>query len=202
MPGKRSTILRRLPVAVRRQLETRLTNKSSESYQELSQWLADQGYQISNYSISRYDRKFEREVEKVTAASEQARARAELCRGGDGQMTQVLGQMVQQRLFNILLECSGPIKTTDLARFAKAIGDLGRAAISRRHWSDQIRDRLEQQQRAAAKRVEQMEHAGGLSTAAARILRDTLLGINLFTLGEQASPPAPAADPHAVSAID
>jgi hypothetical protein len=181
--GSRSTVLMRLPYAVRQELETRLAEKAFRSYGELSGWLKGQGYQVSARAISRYDRGFEQRMEALTIATEEARAIAKSSGGDDELMTEALAKLLQHRLFALLVESSAALNGPDLSRFAKVISDLGRVSISQRRWRAEAASRFGKQQNAAADQVATLEHTGGLSEGAAQVLRDMLLGLNPFVSG-------------------
>jgi len=176
--GSLSSVLTRLPVGVRKELEQRLKDHSYEDLAELVEWLAGQGYRISRVALWRYRKRRDQQMEVLAVASEQARIIAEYTDGDEGRMTEALARLVQQRLFEMLVEFSGPLATPDLARIAKTINDLGRATISQRRWTDDARRRLEEQRSEATSKVATLERKGGLTRASARAMRNVLLGID------------------------
>ncbi|HLW69760.1 MAG TPA: phage protein Gp27 family protein [Candidatus Binataceae bacterium] len=176
--GSRSSVLVRLPLALRRELEQRLADESYWSLSELSAWLATKGYQISRTALGRYRRRYRKQLDALMSASEQARVIAECAEGDEGRMTEALSRLVQQRLFDVLVECARPLETPDLARIARTINDLGRATISQRRWLTEMQQRLERQQSEAAAQVGALERTGGLTRATAHAMRNVLLGID------------------------
>ncbi|MGH7840061.1 MAG: phage protein Gp27 family protein [Candidatus Binataceae bacterium] len=90
----------------------------------------------------------------------------------------------------MLVEFSGPLETTDLARIAKVISDLGRLTVNQRRWSADVEQRLERQRGAATAEVKVLERQGGLSPDSARAMRDLLLGIDPLRAGGGGEPAA------------
>src|SRR5262249_44580796 len=88
-----------LPRAVRDELNRRLLKGNLSSYSSLSQWLKDQGYQISPRSLAKYGNKLERRLETVKMATEQARAVVDMTEGDDATLNEALLRLVQQHLF-------------------------------------------------------------------------------------------------------
>lgn len=178
--GIRSTILTRVPSAVRKELEKRLVEKGFGGYEELSSWLNGLGFTISLSAVGRYARGFERRVSAVIAATEQARVVTEAAPDNDGTTTEALIRLVQERLFSVLIETEKPLQQLDLARLARTVGDLSRTTITHRRWLAESQERLEQQRSAATGKLDSIEGEGGLSPAAVQLMRDILMSIDPF----------------------
>src|SRR5438309_597618 len=70
---KRLGKIARLPDKLRDELDGQLREGSFRSCRALSKWLADNGYTISHAAIHKYGQNFERRLDAVRIASEQAR---------------------------------------------------------------------------------------------------------------------------------
>jgi hypothetical protein len=175
-----STILTKLPVKIRAQLEKRLTEKTFHSYEDLSQWLSGLGYEISKHTIHRYARRFKPQAAAITFATAQARAVAKASPGEEGMMIEALKRLLHQKLFTTLFENSEGLDQADLMRLAKTIGELSRATIDEQRAQAEAQDLLERPPRSAQEKLSALEGAGGLSKSAANQIRDLLLGINPF----------------------
>jgi hypothetical protein len=81
--GVRSTILTKLPLGVRKELEQRLVDYGFSRYLELTHWLNGRGYRISKGALNRYGIQFERRYLVQQAAREQAHKLAEAASGDD-----------------------------------------------------------------------------------------------------------------------
>ncbi len=178
--GQRSTILTQLPLSLRQELEKRLVEKGFSGYLELTRWLSGLGYRISKGALNRYGIQFEQRYTARAAAKDQAHELAEAASGDEVIATEALVRLVQERLFSVLIETEKPVTQIDLARIASIIGNLSRTTITHRRWIAESRERLARLQRAAAGKVATMEHAGGLTPAAAQAIRDILLSIDPF----------------------
>ncbi len=189
--GVRSTILTKLPLGVRKELEQRLVDYGFSRYLELTHWLNGLGYRVSKGALNRYGIQFERRYLVQQAASEQAHELAEAASGDDAMATEALVRLVQERLFSILLETEKPAAAIDLARLTSIINNLSRTTINYRRWRAESQARLVKLQRAAAGKISAIERTGGVSAAAAQCLRDLLMSIDPFS----ASTPAPNAPP-------
>lgn len=173
-----------LPQPVRDELNRRLVENRFSGYEDLARWLAQQGFQIKRSSLQRYGHQFERKLEAISLASQQARAVVAASPDREGAMGDALVRLVQQEIFALLVECKGAIENQDLAKIARAVADLGRTTVRQREWREEIVRRLEAQRKAAGEKVTELTKAGGLSPDAAREIRDILLGID--PLGERA----------------
>ena len=70
---------------------------------QLREWLGDNGFEISRRCIDDYRHNFERRLDSVRLASEQARIVCEQSKGDDAQMQSALMRLVQTRLFEVLV---------------------------------------------------------------------------------------------------
>ena len=101
-------------------------------------------------------------------------------------MTDALVRLVQEKIFAVLVEAEG-IEEGQLARIARAIADLGRATISQKKWAEEMRDRLDEQKRAANAKIGELKQAGGLSDEAYEAMRALLLDIDPTATNERQS---------------
>ncbi len=178
--GVRSTIITRLPYDVRTELEKRLIENGFSGYIELTRWLNGLGYRISKGALNRYGLKFEEEHKVQAAAARQARELAETARADDGTATEALVRLLEERLFNLLIETEKPFDQIDLARLARIVDNLGRTTSSHRRWVAGRQDRLARQHQAALEKVSAMELAGEVSSAAAIAICNLINSINPF----------------------
>jgi Bacteriophage Mu, Gp27 len=174
---KRSKIITDLPKHLRDQLNEKLATNGFRDYAGLSDWLFQMGYRISRQALQRYGSNFEKHVESIRLATEQAHEIALAAPDRENKMTDALTRLVQERVFQLLLDTE-QISHKDLPRIARAIADLGRASISQKRWAEEITERLEAQKRAANNRIEELSKVGGLSPEAAEMIREILLGID------------------------
>ena len=80
--AKRSTI-DQLPEAVRHEFERKLVENGFADYQALSEWLQQQGYEISRSAAHRYGQKVQRRFAAIKNSTEAARLIAEGAADGE-----------------------------------------------------------------------------------------------------------------------
>jgi hypothetical protein len=175
--GRRAKV-KALPETVRTELNRRLIEHSFGDYEALSHWLDENGFHIARSSLQRYGSQFERKLEAVEIASAQAREVLAASPDREGAIGDALVRLVQQEIFKVVVECRGQIDKPDLARIARAVSDLGRTTLHQRRWSEEVRERLESQKRAADGQLGEVAREQGLSPEAAQQIRKILLGIN------------------------
>jgi Protein of unknown function (DUF3486) len=184
--GQRSKVITALPKELRDELDQKLVKGAFSDYRGLEAWLGTQGFRISRGSLQRYGSAFERRIKTIGIATQQARALAEASPDREGSMTDALARLVQEKLFSVLVEAED-IEDGQLTRIARAIADLGRATISQKRWQEEMRERLDEQKRAAAEKMGAVKSAGGLSDAAYDAMRAILLDIDPTATKEQQS---------------
>lgn len=175
--GRRAKV-EMLPQPVRDELNRRLIENRFSGYKDMERWLGEQGYAIKRSSLQRYGHRFDRKLEAISLASQQARAVVAASPDREGAMGDALVRLVQQEIFSLLIECKGAIENQDLAKIARAVADLGRTTVRQREWREEIVRRLEAQRSAAGEKVAELTKAGGLSPEAAEQIRGILLGID------------------------
>jgi hypothetical protein len=159
-----------LAVEIRTELERAISARAFAGYEELAAWLDERGYSISRVAPPRGGARFDRRVEELRLATEQARALATASSDEAGALSDALNRLVQERLFDVLVECEEELDSSALSRVARAIGELSRASIGQKKWAAEARERVA----AAQQKVAEAARAGGLSAEAERALRRAL----------------------------
>src|SRR5258708_32522426 len=75
--------IKKLPPDLKQELDRMLTEGTLHSCRQLAKWLGDNGFEISHAAIHKYGQKFERKLEAVRVATEQARIVCEQFNGDD-----------------------------------------------------------------------------------------------------------------------
>jgi hypothetical protein len=177
----RSSIKTTLPDHVRAELDRRLVASEFSNYDDLIEWLREQGFSISHSALGRYSMRFERKLAAMKAASDQARAVIQADPDQGGAMNDALVRLLSGKSFNVLVEAEEVGETGDLAKLARAVSQLGRVTLRQREWSEAVRERLDAQKAAAQKKIDGIEKKGGLTKEAADAIRDVMLGIDQWT---------------------
>jgi Protein of unknown function (DUF3486) len=175
--------IKKLPPDLKEQLDRMLTEGSLHSCRQLAKWLGDNGFEISHAAIHKYGQKFERRLEAVRIATEQARIVCEEFKDDDERMQSALMRLVQTRLFEVLSSTSeseagsenaagtrvAPVNVTALAR---SVSGLARAETEHRKWAERARANVAE----AEKKVDEAR-SKGLSKDAAEQIKAVLLEI-------------------------
>ena len=169
-----------LPEEVRAELENRLVDNGFAGYVQLSEWLAEQGYEIGKSAIGERGKQLKRKLATITASTEAARLIARAAPDDADERSGAIISLIQTEIFESQLsleeatEEDDPAKRVEiLGKAAKNIATLTRASVARNKWNMEVRAKVE----AAAAAVDQIVNNGGLTAEAAATLRAKILGI-------------------------
>lgn len=162
-----------LPVDVREALEQKLIGNGFSNYAALADWLTEQGFEISKSSLHRWGSGFEERVDALRIATQQAKAIVKASPDDEGDMSEALMRLMQERIFSALVSLEVDPKKINLGSLAKALAPIARASIAQKKYASEVRDRAQ----AAAAVVDRIASSGGLSAEGAATLRAQILGI-------------------------
>lgn len=178
--AKRS-VIDQLPEAVRHEFERKLVENGFADYQALSEWLQQQGYEISRSAAHRYGQKVQRRFAAIKNSTEAARLISEGAADEGDTRSEALMAMLQTELFEALVQI-GEMPEDELNaldRFgimsegARKISGLITAGTRLKEYQAKVKAKVE----AAAENVAKQAKKGGLSDAAAEAIRKQILGI-------------------------
>ena len=145
-----------LPSALKAQLERMLLDRTHGGYEALSDWLAEQGYQISKSSVHRFDTRLQATMARIKASTEAARLIVQNFQDLADEHSAAVIRMVQSQLFDALLKVGEAEAEADpaeriklLSQAARAIAEASRASITQKRWQEEARARLDEIERAA-----------------------------------------------------
>ena len=175
--------IKKLPPDLKEQLDQMLTEGTLHSCRQLAKWLGDNGFEISHAAIHKYGQKFERKLEAVRMATEQARIVCEQFKGDDEGMQKALMRLVQTHLFEVLTaanemekgsadEEGGTVAPVNITALARSVSGLARAETEHRRWAERARANVAE----AEKKVDEAR-SKGLSKDAAEQIKAVLLEI-------------------------
>ena len=170
MPQRSAVSL--LPNDVKEELNRRLIAGGFSGYQELTDWLDEQGFSISRSSLHRYGQKFEDQLHELKLATEQARAIAENAGDDENALGDALTRLAQQKAFKVLLELQDPGEIS-LPSLGRMIADLNRSSVTVKRYMAEVKDKVKQ----AAEVVKKQAIRGGLSEDVIREIEEQILGI-------------------------
>ena len=175
--------IKRLPDDLKKELDRMLEEGTLHSCRQLAKWLGDNGFSISHAAVHKYGQKFERRLEAVRAATEQARVVCESFKDDENQMQAALLRLVQTRIFEVLSVANERPKGRPTAReaaltpvnisgLARSVSGLVRAECEHLKWKERTRAALA----AAASKLDEAQRKG-LSGETADSIRGVLLEI-------------------------
>jgi hypothetical protein len=159
-----------LPPEVKAWLDQALVESNFSGYEALSTELAERGFSIGKSALHTYGQGFEERLSALKMASEQAKAVVAAAPDEEGAVNEALMRLVQEHLFKLLMSQDGKI---DLPKVAKAVAELGRAAVVQKKWQAEVRAKAE----AAAQNVEKIAKKGGLNADTVAAIRREILGV-------------------------
>lgn len=159
-----------LPPEVKAWLDQALVESNFSGYEALSAELAERGFSIGKSALNAYGQGFEDRLAALKMASEQAKAVVAAAPDEEGAVNEALMRLVQEHLFKLLMAQDGKI---DLPKVAKAVAELGRAAVVQKKWQAEVRAKAE----AAAQNVEKIAKKGGLNADTVAAIRREILGV-------------------------
>lgn len=98
----RSTV-DKLPTDIRHELERKLADNGFSDYTALTQWLHDQGYEISRSAVHRYGAKIQKRFANIKASTEAARLIAEGASDEADTRSEAVIAMLQTEVFDVLI---------------------------------------------------------------------------------------------------
>lgn len=166
--------VKQLPEDIRAWLNAELIQRGFGDYEALETLLESKGFEISKSALHRYGQQFEERVQALKMATDQAKAITESAPDDEGAVSDALMRLVQEKLFNVLLNL-GDIDPTkiNLGTLARSIAELGRASVTQKKWQAEVRARVA----VVADRAAEVARKGGLSSAAVETIKREILGI-------------------------
>lgn len=138
-----------LPDEVRRALESRLIQGAFSGYESLSDWLEEQGYEISKSVLHKHGQSLKRKLAAIRASTEAARLIAEAAPDEEDRRSEAVMSMVQSDMFAMLValqeaEDADPQERIKLlGNAARAIADLSRASINQKRHAAAVQAKLD-----------------------------------------------------------
>lgn len=144
-----------LPPAVREELNARLLGNGFSGYEELSQWLAEQGYALSRSGVQRYADTFRAEYEEALTDARQSREiassfAAQYRDADDGELLAAGVTLAQDAVLRLMLTVKKLARAaTDeegaqgaaklVGQLTRALADIGRLDLSAQKWRTDLR---------------------------------------------------------------
>ncbi len=164
-----------LPQEIKKDLEAKLVEHGFADYVELSDWLAEQGYEISKSALHRYGTEFKEQLEKMQVVAHQT---------DDEDITaQALSRLSQTQMFNLLQGINIDVVAQDLEygdgavdKYTKLLGamtKLNQGSLNLKKYVAEIKTKA----KSVADEVSSAMIKGGLSDTTVDEIRYRILGI-------------------------
>lgn len=168
-----------LPKEIRAELDRRIVAGGFAGYVALSEWLAEQGYEIKKSALHEHGKNLRRKLEAIKASTQAAAAIAAAAPDDADLRSAAVMSLVQTDIFNVLValqeaEDADPEQRLKLmSRAARSIAELSRASVNQKKWQADVRARAQ----AAAEAAARIAKRGGLSADSVAEIRREILGI-------------------------
>jgi len=166
-----------LPKELREELDRRLIDAGFQGYQELSDWLGEQGYRISKSAINRHGRSFQEELVALKAITGQARAITEAAGDDENAIGDAALRMCLHKALEILRDYDFAAEDISFLDLTQAISRLNKIAIDQKKWLVkwrlEFKDLLEQK----FKNLEGEIIRKGLDGETLKVIRQEVYGI-------------------------
>jgi DNA-binding ferritin-like protein (Dps family) len=169
----RRSKVKSLPKDVREALDEKLVEEGFQNYEDLADWLAEQGYDISKSSVHRYGQEFEDRLEALRIATAQAKEITEQVGDDEGALGDALTQVVQEKAFGLLTSMEMEEQEVEFTSLMNAIARLQKASVRQKEFRQEMREKAQE----AADDAEEIARDEGLSDEAAEQIREKILGI-------------------------
>lgn len=157
-----------LPEDVRAELDQRLIANGFGGLADLSEWLSDQGYEISKTSVQRHSSQLEARIEQVRNATIMAEALVEASGDETSAMADSSLRLIQSKIHDVLMKAeTGDVK--ELSAAARAMAEVARAGLA-------VRQERRKVLREAANAAGTAARRAGLSSGTAAEIRAAIEG--------------------------
>ena len=188
--AKRPAIATLLPEDVLVALNEKLICQAFGDYAGLSEWLKEQGYQVSKTAVWRHGSCLQAAMEKSMGRARERMEIAKALRGASDEDKAALmeaNEMVAMDQIMDMFEAMGTWeaadKVTAVPKLVRAIADLNRSAIGSSKWKKEFEENLRKQAQAeklaAANAAEPLAKASGLNDNDWAMIRAKFLGIEV-----------------------
>lgn len=164
-----SRIEKELPAEIRREVD-RLLVEGNATYDEIEQFLAGKGYDISRSSIGRYGKDFLSQYQKLRIIEDKSKTLVSDV--GDGMvLEEAAAKIFAQKIIEAQL--AGTFDVLELPRLVSDFAKLQASTVVRERLKMEIKQRVTK----TAEEVVKVAKSGGLSAEKAEEIRKKILGI-------------------------
>ena len=167
-----------LPDDLRAALDQRLVTGKFSGYRALEDWLnaelEKRGLELTltHAAIHRYGLQFSERLNRLSQATQMAKAVAETVGDDKGALNEALLRLGQEHLFQLLLDLEQGGEETQklIPKLSRSIADMSRAAVQQGKYREELKAKL-------ADTLAEAEKPGADPTAALRKIREEIYGL-------------------------
>ncbi|WP_423395595.1 DUF3486 family protein [Burkholderia sp. LMG 21824] len=167
-----------LPKPVKEWLDKYLVDSNFADYNDsliaLNKQLESYGIKVSASGLKRYGKTFAERLKSLHVITEQARAVVTASPDDDGAVNDALVRLTQEKLFSVAVEMDVNPESIDLAKFARAVAELGKASVMQKRWQAEARRQAFVE---AAKQAQTVGKGLGLTDEFVAEITSKILGI-------------------------
>ena len=131
-----------LPEEVRKELERRLIAQGFAGYQDLSDWLQSQGFEIQKSAVHEWGQDFKERLSAIRLVTQQARAIVEAEPDDDNALSDALIRLTQERTFKLLMEAELDPSKVNFAAVTRNVAQLTRASVAAKKHAAEVREKI------------------------------------------------------------
>lgn len=138
-----------LPEDIKKQLNSKLAENAFGDYTGLTDWLTEQGFEISRSSLHRYGQKIERRFKAIKASTEAAKLISDGAKDDKDTRSEALMALIQSSLFDVLIdlqeldELDTPKRLSLLSNVGKNIATLTSASTRLKEYQQEVKRALD-----------------------------------------------------------
>lgn len=170
----------RLPIEIREWLEAELLRRGFADYAELTCQLNEKleaagAGAASRSAVHRFGQNVEERISALKRSTEIARTLATEVGDDEGAMNDALVRLVQDKLFNAVIDLEVDPEELDVVKLGRVIADLGRASVQQKRHQAEMREKVAQ--KFAALEAEAKGPKSGLDPETLRRVREEIYGV-------------------------
>ena len=161
-----------LPAELRDAIHRKFTE--GFTYQEISQWITDEGHPISRSAVGNYGKEFLSKMESLKLAREQARTIVD--EGSDKPATELIeadSSLTQQLILEHLVNNNIDLTKVKADRLIQALSMLERSTVARERLKLESRRKADE----AVKNIENVAASKGIDADTLRKIKEEIYGI-------------------------
>jgi len=169
MPQRSSVVA--LPELVRQELERKLIAVGFAGYQDLVNWLAEQGYEISRSALHRFGKGFQERYEMLLNITRQAQELKAALPDDEAAVSEMGLQVAQSLLFQLVMERGEELSPKEMALVTRALTEASKGTVAVKRYQTEVRGKLE------ALEAEANQGKKALDPETLRYIRETIYGL-------------------------